>query len=59
MKSEAVMDATLERIDRLIMVALEHLDHVRGTVYERYAENVVETLVCHRENYTHYLSLLN
>lgn len=53
------MDATLERIDSLIMVALEHLDHVRGTVYERYAENVVETLVCQREKYTYYLSLLN
>jgi len=32
---EAVMDATLERLDRLIMMALEHLDHVRGTDCER------------------------
>lgn len=53
------MDATLERIDRLIMMALEHLDHVRGTDCEGYAENVLESLVCARERYTIYLSLLN
>jgi len=53
------MDRTLERFDRLIMLALEHLDHVRGTAYERYAENVVETLVCRREFYAYHLSLLN
>lgn len=58
-KIEAVMDATLERIDRLIMMALEHLDQVRGTAYERYAENVLESLVCQREKYAYYLSLLN
>jgi hypothetical protein len=58
-KTEAVMDATLERIDRLIMMALEHLDQMRGTEYERYAENVLESLVCQREKYTYYLSLLN
>jgi hypothetical protein len=53
------MDTTLERIDRLIMMALEHLDHVRGTECERYAESVLESLVCQRERYTYYLSLLN
>lgn len=53
------MDETLERFDRLIMMALEHLDHVRGSVYERYAENVLESLVCRRELYMHYLSLIN
>jgi hypothetical protein len=59
MKWKAVMDTTLERIDRLIMMALEHLDHVRGTECERYAESVLESLVCQRERYTYYLSLLN
>ncbi len=53
------MDVTLERIDRLIVMALEHLDHVRGTESERYAENMLESLVCQRERYTYYLSLLN
>jgi hypothetical protein len=53
------MDATIERFDRLISLALEHLDHVRGTVYERYAENLLDSLVCQRERYTRYLSLLN
>jgi hypothetical protein len=53
------MDAMLDRIDRLIMMALEHLDHVRGTDCERYAESVLESLVCERERYTFYLSLLN
>jgi len=56
---EAFMDRTLEQFDRLIMTALEQLDHVRGTTYERYAENVLEVLVCRREMYAHYLSLLN
>ncbi len=54
-----VMDATLEMFDRLIMAALEHLDNVRGTSYEPYAEEILEALVCRREQYTHYLSLLN
>ncbi len=53
------MDATLERLDRLIGVALEHLAHVQGTPFERYAENMLEDLVCQRERYVHYLSLLN
>lgn len=53
------MDATLEMFDRLIMAALEHLDNVRGTSYEPYAEEILEALVCRREQYTHYLSLLN
>lgn len=53
------MDATLDRIDRLIMMALEHFDHVRGTACERYAENVLDSLVCERKRYTFYLSLLN
>lgn len=53
------MDATLERFDRLIMIALEHLDHLRGTPYERYAEELLDSLVCQREHYTHYLSQLN
>lgn len=53
------MDATIERLDRLIRIALEHLDHVKGTVYERYAEKLLDSLVCERERYTHYLSLLN
>lgn len=53
------MDRTLEQFDRLIMTALEHLEHVRGTTYERYAENLLEVLVCRREMYAYYLSLLN
>ncbi len=53
------MDATIERFDRLIRVALEHLEHVKGTVHERYAEELLESLVCQRERYTHFLSLMN
>ncbi len=53
------MDATLERLDRLIMMALEHLEHLRGTDHEHYAETVLESLVCQRERYTEYLSMLN
>jgi len=53
------MDATLERIDRLVVMALEHLDYVRGTDCERYAENMLESLVCERDRYAFYLSLLN
>ncbi|MDH4233026.1 MAG: hypothetical protein OEW04_13480 [Nitrospirota bacterium] len=53
------MDATLEMFDRLIKVALEHLDNVRGTACEPYAMEIVEALVCRREQYRHYLSLLN
>jgi hypothetical protein len=56
---EAGMDDTLDRFDRLIMNALEHLGHVRGTPYERYAESLLDSLVCQRERYTNYLSLLN
>jgi len=53
------MDATLRRLDLLIMTALEHLDYLRGTRFERYAEDLLDSLVCQRERYTHYLSLLN
>ena len=53
------MNGTLEQFDRLIITALEHLEHVRGTTYERYAENLLESLVCSRERYTYFLSLLN
>jgi hypothetical protein len=53
------MNDTLDRFDRLIMNALEHLGHVRGTPYERYAESLLDSLVCQRERYTNYLSLLN
>jgi len=53
------MDAMIDRFDRLIMNALEHLDHVRGTIHERYAEEMLGSLVCRREFYLHYLSLLN
>jgi len=53
------MDAAIERFDRLISVALEHLDHVRGTVHERYAEELLDFLVCQRERYTNVLSLMN
>jgi hypothetical protein len=53
------MDATLERFDRLIMMALEQIDHLRGSRHERYAEDMLESLVCQRERYAYYLSLLN
>jgi len=53
------MDTTIDRLDRLISIAPEHLDHVRGIVYERYAEELLDSLVCQRERYTYYLSLLN
>lgn len=53
------MDAMLERFDRIILMALEHLEHVRGTHFEGYAEEVVERLVCRRELYARHLSLLN
>jgi len=56
---EVVMDAKLEMFDRLIMVALEHIENVRGTSYEPYAEEILEALVCRREQYARYLSLLN
>lgn len=53
------MDAKLQEYDRLILVALEHLDHVRGTNCEKYAENILDHLVCARERYAWFLSLLN
>jgi len=53
------MDATLEKIDRLIIMALEHIDIVRGTAWERYAEHVLETLICQRKRYAQYLRILN
>ncbi|GAB4484273.1 MAG: hypothetical protein OHK006_08140 [Thermodesulfovibrionales bacterium] len=53
------MDPKLEQFDRLIMNALDHLDHLRGTRFERYAEEVLENLVCQRETYAHHLRLLN
>jgi hypothetical protein len=59
MKAGGCMDATLRRLDLLIMTALEHLDYLRGTRFEKYAEDVLDSLVCQRERYTHYLSLLN
>lgn len=59
MNGEAVMDATLEKFDRLILRALEHLDMHKGTTWERYAEGMLESLICQRERYAHYLSMLN
>lgn len=53
------MDAVLERLDRIILVALEQLDYVKGTRFEGYAEEMLDSLICQREKYTHYLSLLN
>ena len=53
------MDATLQRIDRLINLALEQVDFVKGTAWERYAEHLLDTLICRREWYTRYLSMLN
>ena len=53
------MDATLEKFDRLILRALEHLDMHKGTTWERYAEGMLESLICQRERYAHYLSMLN
>jgi hypothetical protein len=53
------METTLEKIDRLILMALEQLDTVKGTAWERYAEEMLESLICQRERYTQYLSMLN
>jgi hypothetical protein len=52
------MDAKLEMFNQLIMVALE-ISTMSGESYEPYAEEILEALVCRREQYAHYLSFLN
>ncbi|HEX8949453.1 MAG TPA: hypothetical protein VF790_10855 [Dissulfurispiraceae bacterium] len=47
------MDVSLavERFDLLIQLAEEHLEYVRGTIYEKYAENLLEEVIAEKEEY--------
>lgn len=39
----------LEQFDMLIQCAIEHLELMRGTVYERYAEDILNSIVAEKE----------
>lgn len=46
------MDAQrLERLDMLVALAEEHLAFMRGTVYEHYAEHLLEEVLSERQEY--------
>jgi hypothetical protein len=53
------MDKCLETFDRLILISLEHQEHLRGTTYERYAEEVTRNLIIEREKFILLMSLSN
>ena len=42
---------TVEKFDVLIQFALEHLELMRGTIYEKYAESLLEAIIREREEY--------
>lgn len=45
------MSATIEQFDLLIQLAEEHLEYMRGTVYEGYAESLLEAVISEKEEY--------
>ncbi len=51
MNPTADIHVTIERFDMLIQLAEEHLDYVRGTIYEGYAEGLLEAVLAEREEY--------
>lgn len=49
----------LERFDQLIALAEEHLECMRGTIYERYAEHLLKEVMDEREEYITYMTHSN
>jgi hypothetical protein len=41
----------IEQFDLLIQCALEHLELMRGTVYERYAEDILNSIIAEKEEF--------
>lgn len=41
----------IEQFDLLIQCALEHLELMRGTVYERYAEDILNSIISEKEEF--------
>ncbi len=51
MNPAADIHVTIERFDMLIQLAEEHLEYVRGTVYEGYAEGLLDAVLAERDEY--------
>ncbi len=49
----------LEQFDRLIRTAQENLEHTKGTIYEKYAEDQLKNLIIEREKFIFLMSLSN
>jgi hypothetical protein len=41
----------LEKFDRLIAFAEEHLEYLRGTIYEQYAEYLLHEVISEKNEY--------
>ena len=51
MSTTADITLTMEKFDMLIRCAVEHLELMRGTIYEKYAEGLLEAVTREREEY--------
>lgn len=53
------MSGCLEQFDRLIRTAEENLEHTKGTIYEKFAEDQLNNLLIERERFIFLMSLSN